>query len=125
MRPRLPLRLFIAALFILSGAPAGCHHAVAPQTRAPFTLHTPYLRAGDFDYKSLLPGPPPDGSPAHVAEINQMLDLQARRTPDEVKRCQAEEEVTVFNFTPVLGGWFTPESVPRTAALMQDVYEEA
>jgi hypothetical protein len=117
---------FWAAAAVLALA-VGCHHD-APATQAPtptFAVHAPYIHGDQIDFKVLLGEPPADGSPAHRDEIEKMLELQSHRTPDEVKRCQAEEEVTVFAFAPVLGRWFTPQNVPHTAELMQEVYDEA
>src|SRR5439155_27099341 len=73
----------------------------------------------------LLPPRPPDGSQAHRAEIERMLAMQAQRTPADVARCKSEEEVTVFAFADVLGPWFYAERLPRTAALMDVVYDQA
>ncbi len=53
-----------------------------------------------------------------------MLDLQAHRTPDEEARCKAEEAVTVFAFSTVLGEGFNEKNLPRTAAMMQRVYDD-
>ncbi len=35
-------------------------------------------------------------------EVQTLLDWQAKRTPEEVERCKAEEGVTVFAFADVL-----------------------
>jgi hypothetical protein len=102
----------------------GCHHANRPEAANPVS-HAPYVRAADFDYKALLPEPPADGSPAHVAEIERMLQLQQARTPAEVARCQSEEEVTVMNFADVLGPWFNAKNLPMTEVFMREVYDEA
>jgi hypothetical protein len=119
---------FCAAAPVLALALAvGCRHS-APATQAPapsFAVHAPYIHGDQIDFKALLGDPPADGSPAHRDEIEKMLELQAGRTPEEVKRCQAEEEVSVFAFAPALGQWFTPQNVPHTADLMQEVYDEA
>src|SRR5262249_16618344 len=119
------MRSWLAAVVL---ALVGCHHD-APATQAPapssFAVHAPYIHADQIDSKALLGDPPADGSQAHRDEIEKMLELQAGRTPEEVKRCQSEEEVTVFAFAPVLGLWFTPKNVPHTAELMQEVYDEA
>src|SRR5438270_7222971 len=93
----------------------GCRHATPPRAAQPegrdtaVALQGPYLGGEAFNYKALLPAPPADGSAVHRGEIDQMLELQARRTPDEIRRCQSEEEVTVFTFAPAVGPWFTPE----------------
>src|SRR5438105_15437403 len=97
-------RFQVSALIVGFVLLAGCHHGNRPQAENPIA-HAPYVRAADFDYKSLLPDPPADGSPAHVAEIERMLKLQETRTPAEEASCQSAEELTVKNFAYVLGPW--------------------
>ena len=125
MKTRKALRTVMAALtaLLLMVSAAACTATQAPTPT--FAVHAPYIHGDQIDFKVLLGEPPADGSPAHRDEIEKMLELQSHRTPDEVKRCQAEEEVTVFAFAPVLGRWFTPQNVPHTAELMQEVYDEA
>ena len=103
---------------------AGCHHQNRADAVNPIA-HAPYVRASDFDYKALLPEPPADASPAHMAEIEGMLKLQEARTPAEEARCQSEEEVTVMNFADVLGPWFNAKNLPMTEVFMREVYDEA
>jgi acid phosphatase (class A) len=96
--------------------------AVAPQTAA---SSVPYISAAQFDFKTLLPGPPADDSAAHKAEVDRMLSLQESRTPAEVARCTSEEKVTAFAFDTVLGPAFNKKNLPVTAALMKEAYVEA
>ena len=92
--------------------------AMAPATPA----H--YLTADQFDFKALLGDPPADGSPEHKQEVDRMLDLQAARTPQEVRRCQDEEEVTAFAFSTVLGEDFNAKNLPVTARVMAEAYDD-
>ena len=84
-----------------------------------------YVTPDQFDLKAILGDPPADSSPEHKAEVDRILDLQAHRTPDEVRRCQSEEEVTAFAFADVLGDWFNEKNLPITAALMKDANADA
>ena len=99
--------------------------ALALVAASPATRPAAWISPAQFDFKAILPGPPADDSPEHKQEIDRMLDLQFRRTPDEVKRCQSEEDVTVFAFSTVLGGGFNAQDLPATARLMHEVYAEA
>jgi hypothetical protein len=81
---------------------------------------THFVTSDQFDFKSLLGDPPPDGSAEHKAEVNKILDLQASRTPEEERRCKDEEEVTVFAFSTVLGEDFNSKNLPVTAAVMSE-----
>jgi len=92
---------------------------------APLRAEAPLIQPTDLDVKSLLAPPPAQGSSEEQAEIAQILRWQATRTPLEVARSQAEEEVTVFAFADVLGPWFTEHDLPTTATLMQRVQKDA
>jgi acid phosphatase (class A) len=118
-------KLLLALLLVLLPA-LGCRHAAPPpMAAAPAQggAKVVYVQPSDFDLEELLPPPPADGSAAHRAEIERMLVLQAQRTPAEEARCKSEEEVTVF--ADVLGPWFNASNLPRTAKLMDVVYDQA
>ncbi len=93
--------------------------AIAPATQPA------YITPDQFDFKTILPDPPRDDSPFHQVEIDIMLALQQKRTPEDELRCKAEEEVTVFAFATVLGNWFNADDLPATRDLMQQVYDQA
>ncbi|HET6249295.1 MAG TPA: phosphatase PAP2 family protein [Tepidisphaeraceae bacterium] len=102
-----------------------------PKFRPPFVLlltllclcagpatEPPGKTAPPFDIKALLGDPPADGSDAQKAEIATMLKLQENRTHDEVVRCEAEVEMSPYEFgEPVIGAWFTGKGLPLTNAL--------
>jgi len=77
-----------------------------------------YVQPGDIDWASILPGPPPDDSAEHQAEVAQMLHLQARRTAADVLRCRSEVDLTFAAFANVLGDDFKERLLPQTAALL-------
>jgi len=77
-----------------------------------------YVQPSDIDWASILPGPPPDDSPDHTAEVAQMLYLQASRTTADVIRCRGEANVTFAAFADVLGDDFKERLLPQTAALL-------
>jgi acid phosphatase (class A) len=80
-----------------------------------------YIAVGEIDLKALLADPPADGSDIARAEIEQLLKLQAARTPEQVARAQAEDTLTLFAFASVLGTNFTPATVPITNKLFTRV----
>jgi acid phosphatase (class A) len=85
-----------------------------------------YVRPGDFDFSTLLGGPPPDDSPQHRAEVATMLYLQNRRTAEEVTRCRDEAaHVNVWLFANVLGDDFNKTTHPLTAALFDEIHANA
>lgn len=87
---------------------------------APATTRPAWVTPDQFDFKQLLGQPPADNSAEHRAEVNRMLDLQAARTPDQVRRCLDEVDVTAFAFASVLGDWFNEKDLPLTAKVMAD-----
>jgi len=88
---------------------------------APATQQTTSLNPSTFDFQALLGDPPADQSPEHQAELQTLLDFQANRTPQDVKRCQSEEDPEMTAFDAVLGPWFDADHLPITAAMMTDV----
>jgi acid phosphatase (class A) len=110
--------LAVAMLCLLWQAPAAAPGAAA---RDPHR----YVQVGDFDFSTLLGGPPADNSPEHRAEIATMLYLQNRRTEQDVARCRQEaNQINVWLFANVLGDDFNKVSHPLTAALFEDVRNE-
>jgi acid phosphatase (class A) len=84
------------------------------------------LSASDFDFKALLGDPPADGSAAQHAEIQKIVSLQAGITSQDIARCKSEVNMTVFSaFDSVLGPWFNAKELPKTAALMEEVYQQS
>jgi acid phosphatase (class A) len=88
--------------------PADTAHCVDPST---------------FDIGRLLPPPPAAGSPQERAELDDLLRIQAHRTPAQAERARKDAEVSVFRFADALGnpGAFTPESLPLTVRLFRDI----
>jgi acid phosphatase (class A) len=81
-----------------------------------------YVSAGEFDLRALLPDPPADDSPATRAEIEELLKLQAARTPEQVARVEAEDTVNVYAFfTSVLGTNFAAARLPVTDGFLNRV----
>jgi acid phosphatase (class A) len=89
------------------------------------TSQPAFLAPDHFDFKALLGEPPAEDSQQHSAEVDQLLMLQAHRTPIDEARCKSEEEVTVFAFATVLGQGFNEDDLPKTAALMAEVNKQA
>jgi acid phosphatase (class A) len=63
-----------------------------------------------------LPAPPADGTPAGLADLETLLQVQADRTAAQVARARRVEKHTAFLMgAAVFGDWFTPENLPMTA----------
>ncbi len=86
-------------------------------------------RAGDLkflsekavDPASLLPAPPALDTEEGRAELDFLLSLQAKRTPEQVARCRAEVRLNMSLFQGVLGPQFTAENLPQFDRLSRDI----
>jgi acid phosphatase (class A) len=108
---RLPLAAFFLFITIVSvaAAPAGARfYTGAPE-----------------DILAQLPPPPAADSPAGQADIETLLQVQKDRTPAQVARAEAVSAQD--GLSPgrcVFGAGFTAKNLPRTAAVLQQAYEE-
>lgn len=84
-----------------------------------------YIHFSDFNWPSVVPPPPQDGSPQQQAEIATLLDWQAKRTPAQVARCKAEASATGFYFARVLGPHFDEHDLPITGELLHQAFVDA
>ena len=84
-----------------------------------------YLAPDSFDFKTLLGEPPTDCSDAHKQEIDELLKMQAERTPAEAARVDAEEKSDAFFFADVMGKDFNAEALPVTAELLKKATKRA
>ena len=108
--PLLPaVLLFASAAFAADPAPA------APE----------YFDAARFDWHAVVPPPPVPGSTTAEAEREVALMLDHQRSAAQVALAKRYEKYDCFLFlTDVLGRPCTPEALPRTAAIMQQVWVE-
>jgi acid phosphatase (class A) len=99
--------------------------ATAPATAlpaAPFSSGG-YLTPVSLNLYRLLPPPPEAGSAQERAELDELLRLQATRTPAEVRRAQEDATVSIFRFADALGNppGFNPRALPLTTELFQRI----
>jgi acid phosphatase (class A) len=72
-----------------------------------------------------LPPPPADDSPAGLADLATVRQVQADRTPEQEARARRVAPHTPFLMGgAVMGPWFTAENLPRTAAIMDLVWKQ-
>jgi acid phosphatase (class A) len=103
-------------------APGTHDQAVAVAQFAP-TGTGAYLTATSLNLYRLLPSPPEAGSTQERAELDELLRIQATRTPAEVQRARGDASISIFRFADALGNpaRFTPEDLPLTTALFKRV----
>ncbi len=84
-----------------------------------------FLAPEQQDFTGVLPAPPDDASPAGLADLDTLLQLQAERTPAQAARAQRIVAQSEFTFgQAALGPWFTRENLPRTAAIFERINHE-
>jgi acid phosphatase (class A) len=118
------VHLFAAAALAL--ALAGAARADTPAASAPMAAKPVkmlmVLAPQDVDPALLLPPPPAVGSPAQLAELDELRRIQAQRTPDELAAAKwddAHENPSAFAQT--LGASFDLNALPATAKLLATV----
>ena len=99
--------LALAAAVLLAAAPA----LPSAEARCP-------LPEGGGGPTAIVGAFPAAGSPEDAADRGVVLWEQRTRTPDEVARAIAEEQLTLEDFSDVLGPGFDPASHPLTEALL-------
>jgi acid phosphatase (class A) len=84
-----------------------------------------FLEKAGSELAANVPPPPADDSPAGLADLETVLQVQADRTPAQEARAQRVAPHTPFLMgSAVMGAWFTPENLPHTAAIMQAVWKQ-
>src|ERR1700735_190008 len=106
-------------------APSGA----SPQAAASqFALSTrgAYLTPTSVDLYRLLPPPPEAGSAQERAELDELLHLQATRTPAQVQRAKDDAMVSVFRFADALANpaAFNPHQLPITTELFARIQQD-
>ncbi len=84
-----------------------------------------YVEASQFDLVHILAPPPVPSTPEGKADLEAVLMAQSARTPSDVERAQADDEISVFRFADVMGPGFAPDNVPFTAAFFRDIGSDA
>ena len=96
--------------------------AVAPLA-AQTNLH--YLPPGQPDAATLLAPPPFLDSAEQIADLETVHVVYHYASSNDMAAARAEKEISVFNFTPVVGVFFTATNLPLTAALFEKVQSDA
>ena len=81
----------------------------------------PFITSQELDLTKYLPAPPADDSAQTKAELKELLEIQATRTPEQEKVAIADAEENVWRFTDVMGPDFDAAKLPKTAALFDRI----
>lgn len=80
-----------------------------------------YAESSRLDMTRFL-APPPDAVTT-AREIEYMLEIQKKRTPEQVARSIADVELNVFRFADVLGPAFNKQDLPQAAAFFKRLHD--
>ncbi|PZQ16941.1 MAG: acid phosphatase [Ancylobacter novellus] len=92
---------------------------------APALADGAYVARDQLDLVTLLPPPPPAGSPADKIDLAGVLAAQAGRNAEAEERAKADAELSVFRFADVLGPDFSAEKLPVAAAFFAKVKSDS
>jgi acid phosphatase (class A) len=85
----------------------------------------PFLPADGTNLVKLLPTFPATNSPAGRADLDTVLQVQADRTAEQIKRAKLVDGQTVDSFArSVFGNWFVPQDFPKTMAIFAEINSE-
>lgn len=80
-----------------------------------------YVTPSELELVKLLPPPPAQGSDATKKEIEEILNFQEKRTDKMVEYAQADQDISIFRFSDIMGDKFTKENLPITAEFFHNV----
>ena len=81
----------------------------------------PFITSQQLDLTQYLPAPPADDSAQTKAELKELLEIQATRTPEQEKAAIADAQENVWRFADVMGPDFDAAKLPKTAALFDRI----
>jgi acid phosphatase (class A) len=89
-------------------------------------VHGPkYIDPDDFDFTSILPNPPANDSAQTRSELDEILAMQASRTPEQAVRVKAQSPPTPTLFAPIISPTFDFNPHPVTCMLLRQVEVDA
>jgi acid phosphatase (class A) len=105
-----------AGMYVWAAGPEAAAAAVPADTAHCVTAST-------LDLGRILPPPPAEGSRVQRMELDELLHIQATRTPEQAERAREDAEASVFRFADALGNpsGFTPANLPLTVALFHHI----
>jgi acid phosphatase (class A) len=107
------LRVFIAAVLVLSAFPAASGGTAVP-----------FIDAGAINVASVLPPPPQTASAEAKMDNSYIKYASAAATENQKLLGIAASHDGVFDYSLALGIWFNPKLLPKTAVLFRKVTSE-
>lgn len=106
------------AIFLLLKAGGGAQTPAAKHEVSYIDLRT-------LSLKNLVAAPPATSAPQTLAELAEVHRIESVRTPAQIAAAKADDaEEDIFIFRQVMGPSFTPENLPKVAALSTHVHND-
>jgi acid phosphatase (class A) len=103
---------------------AACLLAVAG-ARAEGQRQAHFVDLAALALETKIPVPPAAGSLAELADLEAVLQVQARRTAADAAWANTVTKGDVFSASDIVGPWFTGKHLPHVAELFSKLEEEA
>lgn len=100
-------------LFIAGVAPA--FNVFAAEEARPFTT------AQQVDLTKILPPPPANDSAQTKRELQEVVDIQEKRTPEMAAKAKADAEENIWVYSDVMGPEFNSKALPLTNAFFERI----
>ena len=84
-----------------------------------------YLSAGKPDPSVVLAPPPLPGTSEFSVDMAAVVSVHAECSSNQAALAFSEKKFSIFNFTPAIGSFFQSNNLPKTAAFMKRVQDEA
>jgi acid phosphatase (class A) len=99
--------------------------ALCPSGASCFAQQLNYLAGQKLNLLKLLPPPPPPHSEAEKRDISEVLEVQENRTPERAALGLADDVLSIYRFSTVLGPKFEAENIPVTDAFFKRLHEDS
>jgi Membrane-associated phospholipid phosphatase len=84
------------------------------------------VRVPSADFSKIIPAPPADDSPAGMADLETVLNVQKSRTEEQIKEAKRVDSQSAFGFArPVLGEWYRSEDFPEVKEMIHELAHAA
>lgn len=84
------------------------------------------IRVPLADFRQVIPAPPENDSPAGMADLETVLNVQKWRTPEQIKEAKRVDKQSAFGFArPVLGEWYRSGDFPEVKAIIDELGNRA
>jgi acid phosphatase (class A) len=110
---------------IMRGLMAGLCVLVLLPGGSGFAKDLNFLSPDKVELLKLLAPPPDPQSEAQKSDLAAVLEVQRNRTPERIARAEADNALSIFRFSDVLGPNFTPDRLPVSVEFFKRMHADA